>query len=138
MGRECVDSRRYKNQKVHSKGVCMQYVFYAKGYQLFQGTNSPCRKALVRSFRGFNKSSSDSFPSTEKWRLSVCGASMVPKLSRYVLTPIPITSAHLRPHLGFRLHRIRGSQKRRGVPKCRTKAIMGRRGALDHVQGGIC
>jgi hypothetical protein len=93
MGRKCVDSRRCKSQKVHSKGVYTQYVFYANDYQLFQDTDSSCRKALVRRFRGFSESSSDSLASMEKWRLSVCGALTVPKLSRYVLPPYP---SHLR------------------------------------------
>ena|SRR5579863_7477882 len=47
-------------------------------------TNSNCRKALVRRFQDSSESSSDSLPSTERWRLSVCGALMEPKLSRYV------------------------------------------------------
>ena len=42
------------------------------------GANHLCRRASVRSFRGFNKASSDSLPNTEKWRLSACGASMAP------------------------------------------------------------
>lgn len=51
--------------------------------------NYTYRKALVRSFRVFNKSSSDSLQNTEKWRLSVCGASMAPRHSRYVIPVYP-------------------------------------------------
>jgi hypothetical protein len=52
-------------------------------------TNHAHRKASVKSFRVFNKNSSDSLPNTEKWRQSVCGASMAPRHSRYILPVYP-------------------------------------------------
>ncbi len=52
-------------------------------------TNHAHRKASVKSFRAFNKNSSDSLPNTEKLRLSVCGASMALRHSRYVLLAYP-------------------------------------------------
>jgi len=51
--------------------------------------NHAYRKASVKSFRVFNKNSSDSLPNTEKWRLSVCGASMAPRHSRYAIPVYP-------------------------------------------------
>ena len=47
------------------------------------------RKASVKSFPVFNKKSSDFLPNTEKWLLSVCGASMAPRHSRYVIPVYP-------------------------------------------------
>jgi hypothetical protein len=57
--------------------------------KLFPAANHVCRKASVRNFRGFNKASSGFSPSTEKWRLSACGASIAPRHSKYVLTVYP-------------------------------------------------
>ena len=56
---------------------------------LLSVANHVYRKALVRSFRGFNKASSDSLANTEEWQQSACGASMAPRHSRYVLPVYP-------------------------------------------------